>query len=245
MRTTPATRAFTDAELPDDVLYEILDAARFAPTAAIVRPGEVVIVRDPAAKQEIARLYELGMREYVGYVRAGLVPFVASDAHRRDEPAIDLEAARQVPPDMDTSYLAQAPVLLVILLDLTNCAAVDSGLDRLPSVLGRRSIPSPTTSCWRPAAGGSEDTSPRCWPGRSTPCASFSTFRTTWRWRPCSPSASPETRSPGCAANRSRSSPGWKPSTGPPSGVRSPASADPLLAGPRPRWMRAGAGAIP
>ena len=141
MRTTPATRAFTDAELPDDVLYEILDAARFAPTGGNRQAWRVVIVRDPAAKKEIARLYDLGMREYVGYVRAGLVPFAASDAHLRDEPAIDLEAARQVPLEMDTSYLAQAPVLLVILLDLTNCAAVDSGLDRLPISAGASVYP--------------------------------------------------------------------------------------------------------
>ena len=81
------------------------------------------------------------MREYVGHVRAGLVPFAASDAHPRDEPAIDLEAARQVPLEMDTSYMAQAPVLLVILLDLTNVPAVDSGLDRLSISAGASVYP--------------------------------------------------------------------------------------------------------
>ncbi len=141
MRTTPATRAFTDAELPDDVLYEILDSARFAPNGGNRQAWRVVIVRDPVAKKEIARLYDLGMREYVGHVRAGLVPFAASDALHRDKPAIDLEAARQVRLDMDTSYLAQAPVLLVILLDLTNCAAVDSGLDRLSISAGASVYP--------------------------------------------------------------------------------------------------------
>ncbi len=141
MRTTPATRAFTDADLPDDVLYEILEAARFAPNGGNRQAWEVVIVRDPAVKQEIARLYELGMREYAGYVRAGLVPFVAAEAHRRDEPAIDLEAARRVPADIDVSYIARAPVLLVILLDLTKCPAVDSGLDRLAISAGASVYP--------------------------------------------------------------------------------------------------------
>jgi len=141
MRTTPATRAFTDADLPDDVLYEILDAARFAPNGGNRQAWQVVIVRDPAVKQEIARLYELGMREYAGYGRAGLVPFVASDAHLRAEPAIDLEAARQVPTDNDVTYIATAPVLLVILLDLTRCAAVDSGLDRLSISAGASVYP--------------------------------------------------------------------------------------------------------
>jgi nitroreductase len=141
MRTTPATRAFTDAELPDDILYEILDAARFAPNGGNRQAWQVVVVRDPAAKQEIARLYDLGMREYAGYTRAGLVPFAASDAHGRDDPAIDLEAARQIPVGRDITYMAEAPVLLVILLDLTNCAAVDSGLDRLSISAGASVYP--------------------------------------------------------------------------------------------------------
>ena len=51
MRTTPATRAFTDAELPDDVLYEILDAARFAPNGGNRQAWRGRDRRDPAAKK--------------------------------------------------------------------------------------------------------------------------------------------------------------------------------------------------
>ena len=31
MQTTPATRAFSDEEVSDEMLYDILDQARFAP----------------------------------------------------------------------------------------------------------------------------------------------------------------------------------------------------------------------
>jgi nitroreductase len=141
MRTTPSTREFTDDPLPDEVLYGILDHARFAPNGGNRQAWRVVVVRDPATKQRIAELYELGMREYVAHLQAGLVPFVASEAHDRTAPAVDLEAARQVPLPDPPAYLATVPVMLVILIDLTNQPALDSGLDRLSIAAGASVYP--------------------------------------------------------------------------------------------------------
>jgi len=141
MRTTPATRAFTGDDVSDADIYEILDSARFAPNGGNRQAWQVVVVRDPEVRREISRLYDLGMREYMGHARAGLVPFVASEAHARTEPAIDLEEARRVPLEGDHSHIAAAPVLLVILLDLSNCSAVDSGLDRLSISAGASVYP--------------------------------------------------------------------------------------------------------
>jgi nitroreductase len=141
MRTTPATRAFTDDDLPDDVLYDILDEARYAPNGGNRQAWKVIVVRDPATKQRIAELYELGMREYAAHAAAGLVPFVVAEAQHRTEPAVDLEAARGAPTGADVSYLASVPVQLVILLDTTNCSAVDSGLDRLSIAAGASVYP--------------------------------------------------------------------------------------------------------
>jgi nitroreductase len=141
MRTTPSTREFTDDDLPDDVLYRILDGARFAPNGGNRQAWRVIVVRDAATKARLAELYELGMREYVAHAAAGLVPFVAAEAHDRREPAVDLAAARQIALPADASYLARVPVLLVILLDLANCSAVDSGLDRLSIAAGASVYP--------------------------------------------------------------------------------------------------------
>src|SRR4051812_14036548 len=74
MRTTPATREFTDDDLPDDILYGILDDARFAPNGSNRQAWRVIVVRDPEKKRRIADLYELGGREYAAHTRAGLVP---------------------------------------------------------------------------------------------------------------------------------------------------------------------------
>ncbi len=148
MRTTPSTRAFTDDPVPDEVLYEILDDARFAPNGGNRQGWHVIVVRDPATKRRIAELYDLGMREYMAHVEAGLVPFVASEAFGRNPPgstyraAIDLAAARQVPLSSGfPQYLADAPVLLVLTLDLSGISAVDSGLDRLSISAGASIYP--------------------------------------------------------------------------------------------------------
>jgi nitroreductase len=141
MRTTPATREFSDDPLPDDVLYDILDHARFAPNGGNRQAWRVIVVREPATKQRIAELYDLGMREYAAHLEQGLVPFVAAEAHGRTEPAVDLEAARRTPSLTSASYLSTVPVMLVILVDLTNLPALDSGLDRLSIAAGASVYP--------------------------------------------------------------------------------------------------------
>jgi nitroreductase len=148
MRTTPSTRAFSEAPLTDETLYEILDRARFAPNGANRQSWHVIVVRDPAVKRRISELYELGMREYVGFHRAGLVPFAGSEAYRRNppcadpDPGIDLAAARQIPLETGPpEYMATAPVLLVITVDLRNVSAVDSGLGRLSIAAGASVYP--------------------------------------------------------------------------------------------------------
>src|SRR5262245_4747171 len=148
MRTTPSTRAFTGDPVPDDVLYEILDDARFAPNGGNRQAWGVIVVRDPARKQRMAELYDLGMREYAAHGRAGVVPFVASEAGWRypsqgpSQPAVDLEQARTVPLEQGfPQYLADAPVLLVLTLDLSAVAAVDSGLGRMSLTAGASVFP--------------------------------------------------------------------------------------------------------
>jgi len=148
MRTTPSVREFTDDPVPDDVLYDILDDARFAPNGGNRQAWHVIVVREPRTKERIAELYELGMREYVGHLNVGLVPFVASEAYQRNppagpsRPAVDLQAARSDPlPNGFPRYLAIVPVLVVVTLDLTKVAAVDSGLDRLSIAAGASVYP--------------------------------------------------------------------------------------------------------
>jgi nitroreductase len=141
MRTTPATRSFTADPLPDDVLYDILDDARFAPNGGNRQAWHVIAVRDREVKRELSALWELAQREDNAFYRAGLVPFVAAEAYWRNpvggpsQQPVDLDAARATPLEdargTSARTITSAPVVLLLTLDLTRVTAMDSGLGRL------------------------------------------------------------------------------------------------------------------
>jgi nitroreductase len=140
MRTTPATREFTDEPVSDEMLHRMLDHARFAPSGGNRQGWRVLVLKDPAVRRRIRELYQLGWREYIAHVRAGLVPFAARDAGRWPGPAVDLAAARDTPaPDTFGDNLEHVPALLLILADLGALATVDNGLDR-QSIIGGASV---------------------------------------------------------------------------------------------------------
>jgi nitroreductase len=140
MRTTPATRVFTDEPVPDAVIHRILDRARFAPSGGNRQGWRVVLLRDPSIRHRIRELYDLGWREYMAYVDAGLVPFAPDKNGRWNGPAVDLDAARRVPrPNEFTASLDKVPVLLLLIARLTALACVDNGLGR-QSIVGGGSI---------------------------------------------------------------------------------------------------------
>lgn len=131
MRTTPATREFTDEPVPDEVVHDLLDVARFAPSGGNRQAWRVVVLRDPDLRRRIRDLYVLSWREYMAHVREGLVPFAAGGDGRWHGPAVDLEAARATPAPLPfADHLDEVPVLLLVAADLTRLAAVDNGLDR-------------------------------------------------------------------------------------------------------------------
>jgi len=140
MTTTPSTREFTADPVPDEVLHRILDAARFAPSGGNRQGWRLIVLRDPDTRRRVRDLYELGWREYLAYSREGRVPFAAGPDGRWHGPDVDLEAARATPSTLPFDPdLAEVPVLLVLVADLTALATVDNGLDR-QSIVGGASI---------------------------------------------------------------------------------------------------------
>jgi nitroreductase len=140
MRTTPATREFTTEQVPDDVVRDILDVARFAPSGGNRQAWQVIVLKDPAIRRRIRELYVDSWREYMAHVFAGLVPFAPGMDGRWVGPAIDLEVARATPAPMPFSdHLDDVPVLLLIAVDLTALAVMDNGLDR-QSIIGGASV---------------------------------------------------------------------------------------------------------
>ncbi|ALG83779.1 nitroreductase family protein [Gordonia phthalatica] len=137
IRTTFAAREFTSDPVPDEVLWQILDTARFAPSGGNRQGGHVIVVRDDAVKAQIAELSKPAARRYLAQRRAGEAPWnTVHDSTITDD---DLAAVRGL--DKFVAPIAEAPVLLVVTVDLSVVAAMDSELDRVGIVGGASVYP--------------------------------------------------------------------------------------------------------
>ncbi len=145
LRTTGASRRFTAEPVPDAVLYEVLDDARFAPSGGNRQPWRVTVVRDAAVRRRLAELMQPVWDEYVAHGAAGRTPFNAVDDA---PPPDDVQHA-----DNDLlSAIESVPVVLVVAADLHRIALMDGHLDR-PALTGGASI---YPFCWSVLLAGSE-----------------------------------------------------------------------------------------
>ena len=135
MRTTAAVREYTDDPLPDEVLTRILDNARFAPSGGNRQGTRVVVVRDAQTREQLADLSLPGAKRYVAQLRNGEGPWNPLQPCGVDAETI---AAVQVPRE---SPLREAPVVLVVCVDLSVVAAFDQELDRIGVVPGASVYP--------------------------------------------------------------------------------------------------------
>ncbi len=137
MRTTFAARDFTSDPVPDDVLYRILENARFAPSGGNRQGGHVIVVREQAKRAELARLMEAPFKRYRAQQAAGESPWNPVSAPGVSQSEID--AMRPAPGFL--KRLAYAPVVLLICVDLRVVAAMDQHLDRIAVVPGASIYP--------------------------------------------------------------------------------------------------------
>ncbi len=129
---------FTDDPLPDEVLERILDNARFAPSGGNRQGTHVVVVRDPQTREATGRAR-----------RPGRTPL-----HRPDHATAKGRGTRCSPCGVDAgdgrrhrgaavlgSPLRDAPVVLVVCVDLDVVAAFDQDLDRIGVISGASVYP--------------------------------------------------------------------------------------------------------
>lgn len=137
MRSTPAVREFTGDPLPDDVLGRILDSARFAPTGGNRQGVRVVVLRDQDTRAALADLGLTAARRYTAQLANGESPWNPLQPSGVDRSTIE---TTEVPPQM-SAPMREAPVVLVICLDLAVVAATDQDLDRVAVVPGASVYP--------------------------------------------------------------------------------------------------------
>src|SRR5215470_7121766 len=137
MTTTFSGRDFTDEPLPDDVLYRILDRARFAPSGGNRQGWRVVIVRDRKTREGLARATEPAAKRYAAQVQAGENPWNTIDRTKVDAATI----ASTPPPTRLIEPVLKAAVVLVICVDLKVVASMDSELSRVGVISGASIYP--------------------------------------------------------------------------------------------------------
>lgn len=57
-RRQRAIRNFTDEEVPDELVEQVLTAAIHAPSGSNTQPWHFIVIRDPSVKQAISEVYE-------------------------------------------------------------------------------------------------------------------------------------------------------------------------------------------
>ena len=129
LRTTGAVRDFRPEPVDDQVLYRILDTARFAPNGGNRQAWQVVVVKDPSIRRSLRDSYLTGWYDYLALVGAGLTPWGAvADRGLESEAIKGAEAIARAASEGSGGFpehLDEVPVLLVLLADLTRLATVD------------------------------------------------------------------------------------------------------------------------
>ena len=137
MRTTFSAREFTEEPLPDEVLFEILDNARFAPSGGNRQGGRVIVIRDRETRDALAEYAIPSAKRYVAQANAGESPWNSVEPSRVSEASVERTPA----PTRMIEPFRRAPVVLVFAVDLKVVAAMDQFLDRVGVVSGASIYP--------------------------------------------------------------------------------------------------------
>ena len=137
MRTAFAAREFTGEPLPDAVLYEILEHARFAPSGGNRQGNRIIVVRDPRTRDTLATLAEPAAKRYAAQKAAGENPWNSIVPSALADSAFE----QTEPPRMLTHSFRNASVVLVFVVDLKVVASTDQYLDRVGVISGASIYP--------------------------------------------------------------------------------------------------------
>src|SRR5450432_3371005 len=122
LRTTGAVRDFRPEPVAAEVLWRVLDTARFGPSGGNVQGWRVVVVNDPATRRTLRDLYLDGWYDYLAMTMAGIRPWAPSNDRRAEASALEGAAALReqaaAGPGGFAEHLDQVPVLLALYVDL-------------------------------------------------------------------------------------------------------------------------------
>lgn len=134
LRTTGTCRYFTDDPVPDALLGQAFDTARFAPQGGNLQPVRWVVVRDRETLTTLAGWYLELWEEYLAQVTGGARGVGAAPATLRSA-------------DDFARNLAAVPALVVVCARMSALYATDAELDRMSIVGGASIYPAVQSFC--------------------------------------------------------------------------------------------------
>lgn len=137
MRTTFAARDYTGEDLPDNLIYDLIENARFAPSGGNRQGNRVIVVRSQETRNALSRLAEPAAKRYVAQIKAGESPWNAVTP--TSVTSEEIEATPAAPPLINS--FKEASVVLVFAVDLRVVASMDQDLDRIGVISGASIYP--------------------------------------------------------------------------------------------------------
>ena len=137
MRTTFAARDYTGEDLPDNLIFDLIENARFAPSGGNRQGNRVIVVRSQETRNALSRLAEPAAKRYVAQIKAGESPWNAVTP--TSVTSEEIEATPAAPPLINS--FKEASVVLVFVVDLRVVASMDQDLDRIGVISGASIYP--------------------------------------------------------------------------------------------------------
>ena len=131
MSTLRAVRRLKPDPVPDEVLKRILAAASWAPTGGNAQPWRLIVVKDPAKKQQLGKLYAERWSKFSGMYRQQLTGL----------PEAEVQAQERIIASGDylAEHFGETPYIIVFCFNPKAMAITDIKLDRV-SVVGGASV---------------------------------------------------------------------------------------------------------
>ncbi len=139
MRTTFACRQWTDDPVSDETLHRILDNARFAPNGGNRQGQHIIVVKDKTIRRRLVPLVRAATDIYIAQSAAGESPW--NSVHPT---SVDVDAIRAADGPVrfpGVAEMVEAPVVLVVAVDLSVVASFDKDLDRVGVISGASIYP--------------------------------------------------------------------------------------------------------
>jgi nitroreductase len=137
MRSTFAARHYLDEQIPDEVLFRMLDNARFAPSGGNRQGWRLLVIKNKDIRRQLKGILEPTIKQYKTQAMNGETPFCSIGVSSVTSEAID----KMSPSFPLVDEIEDAPVLLVICVDLSLVTSFDKDLDRVGVISGASIYP--------------------------------------------------------------------------------------------------------